>query len=193
MTCLPPSQRHKSGSAPVVADPSLGIRSVLLIIKLPDSTNNKAIGCSSQAGTGASGFGHTRQQSAGAGVGRSVSQAHSGHRCAAVPVLQRRPAACSADAGRAKATAHGQPHGAAAGTRPALRGHARIGGCAFTARSGGPGWAAGAASAKRLAAPCESLRSRALRSENCPPACAGAALACQRRGHQPIICSVSRA
>ena len=41
--------------------------------------------------------------------------------------------------------------------------------------------------------PCESLRSRALRSENCPPACVGAALACQRCGHQPIIGSVSRA
>lgn len=41
--------------------------------------------------------------------------------------------------------------------------------------------------------PCESLRSRALRSENCPPACTGAALACQRRSHQPIIGPVNRA
>ena len=106
----------------------------------------------SQIGTGASGFGHARQQSAGAGVGRSVCQAHSGHRCAAVPVLQRRSAARGADAGRAKAVAHGQQHGAAAGTRPAMRGNARIGGSAFTARSGGPGCGAGAASAKRPAA-----------------------------------------
>ena len=33
-----------------------------------------------------------------------------------------------------------------------MRGHARIGGSAFRVRSGGPGWSAGAASAKRLAA-----------------------------------------
>ena len=68
------------------------------------------------------------------------------------PCCSAGTAACGADAGRAKATAHGQQHGAAAGTRPAMRGHARIGGSAFTARSGGPGWGAGAASAKRLAA-----------------------------------------
>ena len=100
----------------------------------------------------------------------SVCQAHSGHRCAAVPVLQRRPAACGADAGRAKATAHGQQHGAAAGTRPAMRGNGRIGGSAFTARSGGPGCAAGAASAKHLAVPARIAPVRALRSANCPPA-----------------------
>lgn len=147
----------------------------------------------SQAGTGASGIGHARQSHAGKGVSRSVSQAHGGHRCAAVRVLLGGPAACGADARRSKAAVHGQQHGAAAGTRPAMTDHARIGSSACAARSGGPGWSAGAAAVKRHAVPCESLRSMPSTLRKLPTRRADAALACHRRGHQPIICSVSRA
>ena len=192
MTCLPPSQRHKSGSAPVVADQSVGIRSVLLIIKLPDSTNSKAIVCSSQTGTGASGFGHARQQSAGAGVPQRLSSAQrASMRSSARAAAQAgcvwcrrwpgqgscpRPAArcCRRDAPRHE--------------RPCAHWRLCFHGALWRARVG-----CGRSVGHAPSGPSESLRSRALRSENCSPACAGAALACQRRGHQPIICPVSRA
>ena len=51
-----------------------------------------------------------------------------------------------------------------------MRGNRRIGGSAFTAHSGEPGCAAGAASAKHLAVPARIAPVRALRSANCPPA-----------------------
>ena len=102
-------------------------------------------------------------------------------------------AMAEANAGRAKAVAHGRQHGVAAGARPAMTGPGRIGSSACAARISAPGRAAGPESARHQAAlahrPSQGLNSR----KNGPPVRADDALACQRRAPPPIICPISRA
>ena len=78
-----------------------------------------------------------------------------------------------------------------------MTGHARIGGSAFTARSGGPGCAAGATSAKRLTVPARIAPVKGSTLSKLPAS--PPARLCRRSfglptvQHQPIICPVSRA